>query len=283
MQHDYYRPASYVEFSGGVDAEGWPSVLQAKICCPSFSFARDGVDGTAVSGSGEHRLRACRISLSIGARGKRSYRFPTGAVRGRTRIFIFWRASSTSYASWAEKIPLEARRRLLSTNPRNARALNVLNIAAEKAGYGKPLPAGHFHGVAVFITGRLNAQIAEVSVVKGKVKVHKVTCASIADRSSIPASCGSRWKAASSSAWRPRRRAKSPSRRAASCKPTSTPTMLRAWTKLPRLTRISCRAPNPQRRGRILQSDDSCGGGQRHLRGHEEAIRKLPIRTTNLA
>src|SRR5207302_2731870 len=34
MQHDYYRPASYVEFAGGIDAQGWPSVLTAKAACP---------------------------------------------------------------------------------------------------------------------------------------------------------------------------------------------------------------------------------------------------------
>ena len=73
------------------------------------------------------------------------------------------------------KDPVEVRRRLLSKTPR---LLNVLNLAAEKAGWGKPRAAGRFQGVALgFNVGSFNAQIAEVSVTKGKVKVHRVVCA----------------------------------------------------------------------------------------------------------
>ena len=54
--------------------------------------------------------------------------------------------------------------------------LGVLNLAVEKSGYGKPLPAGHFHGVGVVDNiGSFNAQVAEVSVTNGKLKVHRVT------------------------------------------------------------------------------------------------------------
>jgi isoquinoline 1-oxidoreductase beta subunit len=70
---------------------------------------------------------------------------------------------------------VDFRRTLLA---KNARLLGVLNLAVEKSGYGKPLPAGHFHGVALVDNiGSFNAQVAEVSVTNGKLKVHKVTCA----------------------------------------------------------------------------------------------------------
>jgi isoquinoline 1-oxidoreductase beta subunit len=56
--------------------------------------------------------------------------------------------------------------------------LAVLNLAAEKAGWGKPLPAGRFRGIAVVSNiGSYNAQVAEVSVTGGKIKVHKIVCA----------------------------------------------------------------------------------------------------------
>ncbi|MEI9812440.1 MAG: molybdopterin cofactor-binding domain-containing protein [Acidobacteriota bacterium] len=58
------------------------------------------------------------------------------------------------------------------------RLLNVLNVVAEKAGWGTPLPAGRFRGVAVVNNlGSYNAQVAEVSVTGGKIKVHRVVCA----------------------------------------------------------------------------------------------------------
>jgi isoquinoline 1-oxidoreductase beta subunit len=71
--------------------------------------------------------------------------------------------------------PVEFRRKLLAGTPR---LLNVLNLAAEKSDWGKPLPAGRFRGVAVVNNiGSFNAQVAEVSVTQGKVKVHRVVCA----------------------------------------------------------------------------------------------------------
>jgi isoquinoline 1-oxidoreductase beta subunit len=71
---------------------------------------------------------------------------------------------------------VEYRRMLLKGKERN---LGVLNKAAEKAGWGKPLPKGHFHGVAVHESfGSYAAEVAEVSLDEnGLVKVHKVTCA----------------------------------------------------------------------------------------------------------
>jgi isoquinoline 1-oxidoreductase beta subunit len=74
------------------------------------------------------------------------------------------------------KDPVELRRRLLAKSPR---LLAVLNLAAEKADWGKPLPAGVFRGVAVVNNvGSFTAQVAEVSVTKGKVKVHRVVSVS---------------------------------------------------------------------------------------------------------
>ena len=175
MQHDYYRPASYVEFSGGVDAEGWPSVLQAKLCCPSFGQIRDGVDFTGVSGIAGVAYEMPDIYVDW-REGKTIVPVSYWRAPGNNQNVYFLECFFDELCALGGKDPLEARRHLLSKNPRNARALNVLNIAAEKAGYGKKLPAGHYHGVALH-PGALNAQIAEISVTRGKIKVHKVTCA----------------------------------------------------------------------------------------------------------
>ncbi len=72
------------------------------------------------------------------------------------------------------KDPVELRRRLLAKSPR---LLAVLNEAASKANWGKA-PAGRFQGVAVVNNiGSYTAQVAEVSVTAGKLKVHRVVCA----------------------------------------------------------------------------------------------------------
>ncbi len=56
--------------------------------------------------------------------------------------------------------------------------LGVLNMAVEKAGWGKPLAAGRFQGVAVINNiGSYNAQIAEISIGDHGLRVHRVVCA----------------------------------------------------------------------------------------------------------
>jgi isoquinoline 1-oxidoreductase beta subunit len=78
-------------------------------------------------------------------------------------------------AKTAGKDPLAYRMSMLGNQPRIA---NVLKLATDKAGYGKPLPAGHAHGIAIMEGyDTFMAQVAEVSVEGGGVKVHRVTVA----------------------------------------------------------------------------------------------------------
>jgi isoquinoline 1-oxidoreductase beta subunit len=75
------------------------------------------------------------------------------------------------------KDPFEFRRKLLANAPRHR---GVLELAAEKASWGKPLPAGRTRGIAVVESfGSYVAEVAEVSVNRssGEVKVHRVVCA----------------------------------------------------------------------------------------------------------
>ncbi|TFG52450.1 MAG: xanthine dehydrogenase family protein molybdopterin-binding subunit, partial [Gemmatimonadales bacterium] len=78
-------------------------------------------------------------------------------------------------AQTAGQDPVAYRRRLLQGHPRH---LGVLNLAAEKAGWGSPLPAGRARGVAVHESfGSFVAEVAEVSIEAGKIRVHRVVCA----------------------------------------------------------------------------------------------------------
>ena len=78
-------------------------------------------------------------------------------------------------ANLAGQDPYRYRRALLAGKPRH---LAVLDKAASAAGWGKSLPTGHFHGIALQESfNSIVAQVAEVSVVDKQVRVHRVTCA----------------------------------------------------------------------------------------------------------
>jgi isoquinoline 1-oxidoreductase beta subunit len=174
MTQDYYRPASYAELSGALDAQGWPAVLKAKIACPSFFMVRDGLDPIAVAGLSDLQYALPDLLVEW---SQANTHIPVSFWRGpgAAQNTYFAESFFDELCAAGGKDPVEARRRLLASSPR---LLNVLNLAAEKAGWGTPLQAGRARGVALGSNvGSFNAQIAEVSVANGRVRVHRVVCA----------------------------------------------------------------------------------------------------------
>lgn len=179
MQHDIYRPASLTKFTAGLDADGWPVVWTARVASPSFSGLQNGVDRNGVDGisSVVYNVPNFRVEYHPPEAG-----IPVGYWRsvGCSQNTFFAESFIDEMAAAAGKDPVEFRRHLLAKQPR---LLGVLNLVAEKAGWGTPLPAGRFRGVAVVNNlGGFNAQIVEVSVGKGtdnkpKYRVHRVVCA----------------------------------------------------------------------------------------------------------
>lgn len=173
IQQDRYRPASYVELEAALDAEGWPTAWRGKVSCQHFQELQNGLDREAVAGLADteyaiahQRFEYMPLELDV----------PTNFWRsvGCSQNTYFAEAFLDEMAAAAGKDPVELRRRLLAGAPR---LLNVLNIAAERAGWNSPPPAGRYRGVAtVSCFGSHNAQIAEISIADGKVRVHKVTC-----------------------------------------------------------------------------------------------------------
>ena len=175
MQHDFYRPASYVEFTGGLDSDGWPLAWQVRIACPAFPPGRvGGVSNTAVAGMRDLHYEVPNFLIDYHAADTT---IPVAFWRapGACQNTFFAESFLDEMAAAGGKDPVELRRRLLAKTPR---LLGVLNLAAEKAGWGKPLAPGRFQGVALASNvGSFNAQIAEVSVTNGKLRVHRVVCA----------------------------------------------------------------------------------------------------------
>jgi isoquinoline 1-oxidoreductase beta subunit len=179
MQHDFYRPISYARMSGAVDASGKPTVFTQHLVQQSLmkrlgSLPPNGVDFISLDGSASLPYDIPNIKIE--------YTEQDPGVP-----FGFWRSVGASFqgfaveafvdelATTAGKDPYEFRRDLLGKAPRH---LAVLNLAAEKAGWGKPLPQGRARGIAVMEAfGSILAQVTEVSVdAKGAVRVHRVVC-----------------------------------------------------------------------------------------------------------
>jgi isoquinoline 1-oxidoreductase beta subunit len=157
-----------------LDAEGWPVAFTSRIACPSFGGQRNGVDHTAVEGTVDMLYGIPNVLVDYHAADTG---IPVSYWRsvGYSQNTFFVESFVDELAAAAGKDPLEFRRRLLEKSPR---LLAVLELAGEKAGWGKPLPPGRFRGVAVANNvGSFNAQVAEVSVERGKLRVHRVVCA----------------------------------------------------------------------------------------------------------
>ncbi|HXD73950.1 MAG TPA: molybdopterin cofactor-binding domain-containing protein, partial [Vicinamibacterales bacterium] len=179
MQHDFYRPISYARMTGAVDASGKATVFTQHLVQQSLmkrlgSLPPNGVDFISMDGAATLPYDIPNIKVEYTEQDP-------GVPYG------FWRSVGASFqgfaveafvdelASTAGKDPYEFRKAML-TSPQAKRHLAALNLAAEKAGWGKPLPAGHARGIAVMEAfGSILSQVTEVSVdAKGAVKVHRV-------------------------------------------------------------------------------------------------------------
>jgi isoquinoline 1-oxidoreductase beta subunit len=173
---DRFRPASYVRFKAGMDDTGKLMTWTARASCSSFSAQgmRNGVDREGVAGIDDILYNIPNIQVEY---REPAIKIPTNYWRsvGHSQNTFFTESFIDELALAAGKDPVEFRRELLASQPR---LLGALNLVAEKAGWGKPLPAGRAMGVAaVNCFGSFNAQIAEVSIVQGKVRVHRVVSA----------------------------------------------------------------------------------------------------------
>jgi isoquinoline 1-oxidoreductase beta subunit len=173
MQHDYYRPAAHVRFDAGLDASGRPTALRARVAAQGITGGRTGVDGPAVAGLADMHYSIPNLSVAY---GRVELAVPVGFWRavGPSQNTFFLESFIDEMAHAAKRDPVEFRLELLGGNPRLKR---TLELAAEQSGWGSKLPAGRARGVALLDDrGGKVAEVAEVSIENGRVRVHKVTC-----------------------------------------------------------------------------------------------------------
>jgi len=180
----YYRPAFLHKVSVGLNAEGLPIAWKHTIVGQSImegtlfaGMIKDGIDGSSVEGvTDSPYMEAIPDRLVTLHSPKNEVPVLWWRSVGHTHTAMAMEAMIDELAHAAGKDPLAYRKELLKHSPRH---LAALNLAAEKAGWGKPLPAGRFRGIAVhesFLS--YVAQVAEISLNEdGTIKVHRVVCA----------------------------------------------------------------------------------------------------------
>ncbi len=162
MRHDFYRPATYNRLTGALDDQGLPIAWRHRIA------------GSNAQGAANLPYAIPNLEVTYATANTP---VPTGAWRsvGSSQNAYITECFFDELAGAGGRDPLEMRRRLLRDRPRH---LGVLELAAERSGWGKAPPPGRHRGIAVAeYAGSFVAQVAEVSVEQGRVRVQKVVCA----------------------------------------------------------------------------------------------------------
>jgi isoquinoline 1-oxidoreductase subunit beta len=181
IRHDWYRPFGMARLTAGLGSDGMPVAWSIRLAGPSLmafmgSPARTTlVDKSFVSGLAEELMYEvpnyfidcviCRTSV------------PVGPWRGinYTQNAFYRESFIDEMAHAAEADPYQYRRRLLHNQPK---ALAVLDAAAGKAGWDLPAPPEVFRGIAIDnACGSICAQVVEISIERGRIRVQRVICA----------------------------------------------------------------------------------------------------------
>jgi len=183
MRGGYYCPMWADHIAAGIGKDGKPSAWKHTIVGQSIVadtpfeafLTKDGIDVTSVEGAAT--LPYVIPNLEVGLHS------PKNAVPVQ-----WWRSVGHSHTAFVVETMMDELARLagkdpvayrLDILPAASRYRGVLQLAADKAGLGRTsLPAGHAHGVAVHQSfDSYVAEVAEVSLEQGKIRVHRVVAA----------------------------------------------------------------------------------------------------------
>ena len=184
--HDFYRPMHVANLTAAIDATGAVDSLRIKSAgdaisprwmergLPALAGPIDMPDKTASEGLfdlpyGFANQHIAHVATRMGV--------PVGFWRsvGHSHNAFFSESFIDELAFETKQDPFAFRAAMLAAAPRY---LAVLQLAADKAQWGSALPAGHARGIALHESfGSIVAEVAEVSLVDGKPRVHRVVCA----------------------------------------------------------------------------------------------------------
>ena len=184
--HDFYRPMHVANLTAAIDATGAVDSLRIKSAgdaisprwmergLPALAGPIDMPDKTASEGLfdlpyGFANQHIAHVATRMGV--------PVGFWRsvGHSHNAFFSESFIDELAFETKQDPFAFRAAMLAAAPRY---LAVLKLAADKAQWGSALPAGHARGIALHESfGSIVAEVAEVSLVDGKPRVHRVVCA----------------------------------------------------------------------------------------------------------
>ena len=179
----YYRPMWAHRVSAGLGADGAPVAWKQSIVgqsimegTPFAAMIKDGIDETSVEGVVDSPYVEAVPHHWVGLQSPKN---PVPVLWwrsvGHTHTAFVMETMVDELAAAAGQDPLVYRRRLLQKAPRH---LGVLELAAARAGWGTPAPAGRVRGLAVHSSfGSYVAEVAEISVEKNAIRVHRVVCA----------------------------------------------------------------------------------------------------------
>jgi isoquinoline 1-oxidoreductase beta subunit len=164
MQHDFYRPVAYHTLRAALDANGNLTAWQ-------FHYTGPFID---TQGADNYFYDVPNIKVTYREHDVGVKCGPWRSVGSSLNVFVS-ECFMDEIAHAAGRDPYEYRRARLTRQPR---LKQVLELAAEKAGWGQPAP-GRFQGIAAMTAyDSFAAQVAEISVdAEGKVRVHRVVCA----------------------------------------------------------------------------------------------------------
>lgn len=181
-QHDFYRPVSLHLLSGSLDASGTLTALTHRVVAPSISGQRspgnikDGMDRSAGEGAAELPNTIPNFLVDYVMANTAVPIGPWRSVYPSQTVFAL-ESFIDELAAAAGKDPYRFRHDMMAGQPKMQ---HVLDLAADKAGWGTPLPAGRFRGIAFSPPAFFHtpvAQVAETSIEKNRVRVHRVVCA----------------------------------------------------------------------------------------------------------